>query len=70
MRATAPAVTVASHFAKSANSVQATYRALLDASRALGPVREEPKKTSIHLVNNTGFAGIATRSAAPRRIDL
>jgi hypothetical protein len=24
-------------------------------------VREEPKKTSIHLVNKTAFAGIATR---------
>jgi hypothetical protein len=56
-----PAVTVTSHFAKSADVVRATYRALLDASRALGPVREEAKKTSIHLVNQTAFAGIATR---------
>ena len=53
--------TVASHFAKSADSVRATYDALLTASRALGPVREEAKKTSIHLVRSTAFAGVATR---------
>ena len=61
MPTAAPAPTVGSHFTKSAHSVRATYRALLDASRALGPVREEAKKTSIHLVNETAFAGIATR---------
>ena len=53
--------TVASHFVKSADSVRATYEALLTASRSLGPVREEPKKTSIHLVRSTAFAGVATR---------
>jgi Domain of unknown function (DUF5655) len=61
MPVTAPTFTVASHFAKSADSVRATYGALLVASRALGMVREEAKKTSIHLVNSTAFAGIATR---------
>ena len=61
MPTTAPTLTVASHFAKSADSVRATYGALLAASRALGTVREEAKKTSIHLVNSTAFAGIATR---------
>ena len=55
---------VASHFAKSAESVRATYDALLRASRSLGPVREEAKKTSIHLVRNTAFAGIVTRKEA------
>jgi hypothetical protein len=53
--------TVASHFGKSADSVRATYDALLSASRTLGPVIEEPKKTSIHLVRKTAFAGVATR---------
>ena len=52
---------VADHFAKSAPSVRATYSAILRAARALGPVREDPKKTSIHLVRETAFAGIATR---------
>jgi len=32
------------------------------AARSLGPVREEPKKTSIHLVRSSAFAGVATRS--------
>lgn len=52
---------VSDHFAKSAPSVRATYSAILRAARALGPVREEPKKTSIHLVKRTAFAGIAAR---------
>jgi hypothetical protein len=56
--------TVASHFRKSAASVGATYAAILEASRALGPVREDPKKTSIHLVRTTAFAGVATRKDA------
>jgi len=29
-----------------------------------GPVKEEAKKTSIHLVNKTAFAGVATRKSA------
>ena len=53
--------TVASHFAKSAPAVLATYKAILTAARALGPVTEDPKKTSIHLVRETAFAGVATR---------
>jgi hypothetical protein len=55
---------VASHFEKSAPSVRATYRALLKASRELGTMHEEPKKTSIHLVRTSAFAGIATRKDA------
>jgi len=31
---------------------------------AVGPVTEEPKKTSIHLVSRTAFAGIPTRRAS------
>ena len=53
---------VASHFAKSGAPVRATYDAVLRAARALGPVREEVKKTSIHLVRSSAFAGVATRS--------
>jgi len=40
---------VALHFAKSDPAVLATYRRLLDAARARGPVTEDPKKTSVHL---------------------
>ena len=64
MPSTSSQVSVASHFTKSSDAVSAIYRALLDASRALGPVREEPKKTSIHLVRDSAFAGIATRKEA------
>jgi hypothetical protein len=36
----------------------------LNAAAKFGPVVEEPKKTSIHLVNKTAFAGVATRKSA------
>jgi uncharacterized protein DUF5655 len=54
----------APHFAKSDPEVQLTYRRILAAARALGPVAEEPKKTSIHLLARTAFAGVATRRSA------
>lgn len=53
--------TVPSHFRSSQASVAATYAAILEAAKALGPVTEDPKKTSIHLVRST-----ASR-ASPRR---
>jgi hypothetical protein len=53
--------TVAAHFMKSADTVRATYRAILAAARTFGPVHEEPKKTSIHLARSVAFAGVATR---------
>ncbi len=56
--------TVNEHFEKSTPAVRAAYDAILKAARALGPVVEEPKKTSIHLVNGTAFAGVATRKDA------
>ena len=52
------------HFAKSDPEVVATYRRLLEAARAIGPVVEEPKKTSIHLVSQKAFAGVATRRSS------
>jgi hypothetical protein len=57
-------MSVASHFEKSAPAVRATYQQLLKAARTLGPVVEEPKKTSIHLVRDTAVAGVATRSSS------
>lgn len=59
-----PAFTVAQHFIDRAETVRITYGAIVRAARALGPVREEPKKTSIHLARKTAFAGVATRRAA------
>jgi hypothetical protein len=55
--------TVAQHFANRATTVQTTYAAIVKAARGFGPVREEAKKTSIHLVRKTAFAGVATRRA-------
>jgi hypothetical protein len=57
-------MSVAPHFAKSDHDVHLTYRRILEVARALGPVAEEPKKTSIHLVARTAFAGVATRRSA------
>jgi hypothetical protein len=48
-------------FAGGDPAVQATYNRLLAALREIGPFREEPKKTSIHLVRTTGFAGVHPR---------
>ena len=55
---------VKEHFVDRAPSVRATYEAILKAAKKLGPVKEEAKKTSIHLVRKTAFAGIATRKSA------
>jgi hypothetical protein len=55
---------VTHHFEKTMPEVRAAYEAILEAARSLGPVREDPKKTSIHLVRKTAFAGVATRREA------
>ena len=55
--------TVESHF-EGKDSVRRIYGRLLKEARRFGPVIEEPKKTSIHLVNRTAFAGVATRQHA------
>lgn len=55
------AFTVEEHFENRPPSVRATYQAILKVSKGFGPVTEDPKKTSIHLVRKTAFAGVATR---------
>ena len=55
--------TVQSHF-EGKNSVRRIYDRLLKEARRFGPVIEEPKKTSLRLVNRTAFAGVATRQHA------
>ena len=57
-------MTVSTHFSKSDPGVLQTYRELLKTARAIGPVVEESKKTSIHLVAHTAFAGVATRRSS------
>jgi hypothetical protein len=58
------ALKVLDHFRGKEPQVIATYAAVLEAARSLGPVTEEPKKTSIHLVRDTAFAGVAARRTA------
>jgi hypothetical protein len=56
--------TVAAHFLDREPVVKVIYDRILAAARKLGPVLEDPKKTSIHLVCKTAFAGVATRKNA------
>lgn len=53
--------TAESVFAASDPIVPELYDALLRALQEFGAVTAEPKKTSIHLVNRTGFAGVHPR---------
>jgi hypothetical protein len=53
--------TVDDQFTGKAPNVRAIYDLLLTHLRMFGPVSEEPKKTSIHLANTSGFAGVHTR---------
>lgn len=41
--------------------VTTIYKKLMDELRTFGNVKIEPKKTSIHLGNRYGFAGVYTR---------
>ena len=50
-------------FAGKDELVQTIYTRLLEALSTLGPFQEEPKKTSIHLVRNAGFAGVHPRKS-------
>jgi hypothetical protein len=56
--------TVREHFENRTPAVKAAYAEILRAARKFGSVREEAKKTSIHLVRKTAFAGITTRRAS------
>ena len=61
MDAIKPQFTVKQHFEGKDPAVRQTYDQLLKALKRIGPVVEDPKKTSIHLVNTTALAGVATR---------
>ncbi len=54
---------VQQHFEDRAPQLRQTYDALLRLSRRFGVVVEEPKKTSIHLVARSAFAGVALRKS-------
>ena len=50
-------------FADKNAEIRAIYDQLLENLRTFGPVQEEPKKTSIHLVKTSGFAGVHPRKS-------
>jgi uncharacterized protein DUF5655 len=56
--------TVKSHFDGKDPVTKKMYDQLLKGVKKFGRVIEDPKKTSIHLVHKTAFAGVATRSTA------
>jgi len=64
MKTAANGFTVDSHFKSKDASVRQVYDRILKATKLCGPVGEEPKKTSIHLMNQTAFAGVATHKSA------
>ena len=55
---------VSQHFENKDPVVKSIYDRILKESRKFGMVMEEPKKTSIHLVNKSAFAGVSTRKNA------
>ena len=55
---------ISQHFENNNSIVKAIYDRILSDARTFGPVTEEPKKTSIHLVNKSAFAGVMTRRNA------
>jgi len=61
MNKNASGFTVRGHFEGKDPVVRKIYDRLWDAVRHMGPVTEEPKKISIHLVRKTAFAGAAIR---------
>lgn len=55
------AFTINSHFSDKDPVVREIYDKLIKSIGRFGPTVEEPKKTSIHIVNKTALAGVATR---------
>ena len=52
---------LAAHFTGREPLVREIYDLIVATSKSFGRVVEEPKKTSIHLVNRSAFVGIQTR---------
>lgn len=55
---------VLQHFENKDPIVKSIYEQIMKETRKFGTVIEEPKKTSIHLVNKSAFAGVVTRKTA------
>ena len=56
--------TIASHFEGKAPVVREIYDRLIKTLKGFGPIIEEPKKTSIHIVHGSALAGVSTRKDA------
>ena len=59
-----PEFTLEAHFTDQSPVVREIYKRLMKTLRKFGPVIEEPKKTSIHLVHGSALAGVSTRKDA------
>jgi Domain of unknown function (DUF5655) len=55
--------TLNDHFAGKEPIVRTLYDKLLEVLHSFGSIIEEPKKTSIHLVNKSALAGVETRKS-------
>ena len=55
---------LADHFKDREPVLRDIYQRVLATGRRFGPVKEDPKKTSIHLNRKSAFAGVATRKSA------
>ena len=53
--------TVAAHFAGKAPAVRKVYDQVIATLGKIGKVRQDPKKTSIHLVRSSALAGVEVR---------
>jgi len=60
----APTFRVKDHLSGREPVVASIYEALTKAANKLGPFKEEAKKTSIHFVRSSAFAGVATRKTS------
>jgi hypothetical protein len=56
-----PTYSVKDHFRDKDKSLRTLYDQLLSTLREFGPVSQEAKKTSIHLVNHSALAGVRVR---------
>ena len=64
MTTTTNGFTIKSHFEGKDAVVRQIHDGTLKSARKFGAVGEVPKKTSIHLVNRTAFADVATPKSA------
>ena len=53
--------TLSSHFEGKAPIVREIYDRLIKTIKGFGPIVEEPKKTSIHIVHGSALAGVSMR---------